>query len=64
MSALPAAMGVSGPVYLAGALLLGLGLLYLSLKMALHKTKWHARRLLIASVIYLPVLFVLMVMDK
>lgn len=64
VSLLPAAMGISGKVYLYGAIVLGLLFLYSSLRAAFSKSKQEARRLLLASVIYLPLLFILMVLDR
>lgn len=63
-SALPAALGMCGAVYLWGALALGGCLLALGIRAARRKSKWEARRLLLASVLYLPALFALMVLDK
>jgi protoheme IX farnesyltransferase len=64
VSLLPAAMGISGKVYLYGAIVLGLLFLYSSLRAAFSKSKQEARRLLLASVVYLPLLFILMVLDR
>ena len=66
----PTLMGMTGWTYFAGALLLGCGLLWFSLRMAMMKlapvapsSKLHARHLLQASVIYLPLLFGLMMLN-
>ena len=64
VSLLPAAMGLSGKVYLYGAIVLGLLFLYSSLRAAFSKSKQEARRLLLASVVYLPLLFILMVLNR
>ncbi len=64
VSLLPTALGVSGKIYLVGAIVLGLGFLYSSVRAALSKSRQEARRLLLASVIYLPLLFILMVLNK
>jgi len=64
VSLLPAATGLAGTVYLVGAALLGAGFLYFSARAALARTAWQARRLLLASVIYLPILFGLMVLNR
>ncbi len=64
VSLLPAALGISGKVYLCGAIILGLLFLYSSLRAAFSKSRQEARRLLLASVIYLPLLFILMVLDR
>jgi len=63
VSLLPTALGISGKVYLYAAIVLGLLFLYSSLRAAFSKSKQEARRLLLASVIYLPLLFILMVLD-
>ena len=63
VSLLPALMGMAGTTYLIGAIALGLGFLYFSLRAAAQRTTWQARRLLLASVLYLPALFVLMVLN-
>lgn len=64
VSLLPAVTGLAGSIYLAGAAVLGLGFLYFSARAALVRTTWQARRLLLASVIYLPILFGLMVLNR
>ena len=64
VSLLPAATGLAGTVYLVGAALLGAGFLYFSARAALVRTSVQARRLLLASVIYLPILFGLMVLNR
>ena len=64
VSVLPVALGISGKVYLYGAIVLGLLFLYSSLRAAISKSRQDARRLLLASVIYLPLLFILMVLNR
>ncbi len=64
LSALPSVIGVTGPVYFFGALILSLGLLGVALYAALRATTRAARHLLLASVIYLPVLLGLMALDR
>lgn len=64
VSLIPAAMGISGRLYLYGAIVLGLLFLYSSVRAALSKSRQEARRLLLASVIYLPLLFILMVINR
>ncbi|HSB11050.1 MAG TPA: heme o synthase [Blastocatellia bacterium] len=64
VSLLPAAVGLAGSVYLVGAGVLGLVFLYFSARAALARTARQARRLLLASVLYLPVLFALMVLNR
>lgn len=67
----PSLIGMSGRVYLAGAIVLGAGLLWFSLRMWTmkltpmdSKSKLRARHLLQASVIYLPLLFTLMMVNR
>ncbi len=64
VSLAPFFFGISGPIFLVGASLLGLWFLRTSIQSARAKTKEKARRLLFVSVIYLPLLFILMVADK
>lgn len=63
VSVLPAALGLSGPVYLAGAILLGLAFLAAAVSLALTRTTLSARRVLRASIVYLPLLFALTLAD-
>jgi len=71
VSLAPTLVGMSGWAYLAGALLLGLGFLWFSLRMWTMKlapivpqSKTRARHVLQASVIYLPLLFALMMLNR
>ena len=64
VSLIPAALGISGKIYLYGALVLGLLFLYYSVRAAFSKSRQQARRLLLASVLYLPLLFILMVLNR
>jgi protoheme IX farnesyltransferase len=63
VSLLPTLLGMSGYVYFSGALVLGVGLLFASVTVARSKSIPDARKLLRASVIYLPLLLVLIVTD-
>ncbi len=71
VSLAPTLLGMSGWTYFAGALLLGLGMLWFSLRMWTMKltpiepeSKLRARHVLQASVIYLPLLFGLMMINR
>jgi protoheme IX farnesyltransferase len=64
VSLLPAVLGLAGGVYFAGALALSLGYLAASVPFARSHTAAAARRLLLASVSYLPLLFAVMVVDR
>jgi len=60
----PALRGQSGTVYFAGAPVLGGVFLYCSTRFALQRSIVSARQLLFASILYLPVLFALLALDK
>jgi heme o synthase len=60
----PAIRGESGIVYLAGALVLGGVFLCYSARFAFQMSTVSARRLLLASILYLPALFALLALDK
>lgn len=64
VSLLPTVLGISGSVYLFGAIVLGLLFLFSSVRAAFSQSRQEARRLLLASVIYLPLLFILMVVNS
>lgn len=64
VSLLPTVLGVSGKAYFVGAIMLGLVFLYSSVRAAFSQSRQEARRLLLASVIYLPILFILMVVNS
>ena len=60
----PALRGQSGIVYFAGALVLGGVLLCYSARFAVQRSVASARQLLLASILYLPVLLALLALDK
>ena len=64
VSLLPGILGMSGRIYVAGALLLGLWYLYSGVRVALERTLSRARGVLMASVIYLPLIYGLMLLDR
>lgn len=64
VSLAPFFLGISGFVYLAGAIVLGIWFMFESVRTARAKTVERARRLLLVSVIYLPLIFVLLVLNK
>jgi len=64
VSLFPTVLGTTGALYFYGAFLLGILFLGTSIHAALANTRQGARRLLLASVLYLPVLFGLMVFNK
>ena len=60
----PFAFKMAGPIYLAGALILGAGFLVCAIQFSRRLTLANARRLFLASIIYLPLLLGAMVWDK
>ena len=64
VSLAPAILGMSGRIYLVGALLLGLWFLYSGLRVAAERTALRARGVLLASVLYLPLIYGLMLIDR
>jgi len=64
VSLLPSSLGLTGTIYLFGALLAGIVYFGYGLAVALFRSPAAARRLLRASVVYLPVVFLLMVIDR
>jgi protoheme IX farnesyltransferase len=64
LSLTPVIFGRAGLAYLATAVVLGAGFLYLGDRLALQRSNAMARRLLFASIIYLPLIFALMVLDR
>jgi protoheme IX farnesyltransferase len=64
VTTVPALRGQSGIVYFAGAFVLGMLVLYYSTRFAVLKSVASARQLLFASILYLPVLFALLALDK
>ena len=64
LSLLPTFLGKPDWFYLIGAVLLGLGFFYYGARFVLRKTISAARRLLVASIIYLPLLFALMILSR
>lgn len=64
VSLLPTVLGTSGRIYFVGAIVLGLLFLCASVRAAFSKSRQQARQLLLASVIYLPLLFGLMVLNR
>jgi protoheme IX farnesyltransferase len=64
LSLIPGFTGASGLVYAAGALMLGSIFFYYSARFAFHRSNVAARQLLAASIVYLPAVFILMMLDK
>ena len=64
VSLLPTAFGIAGRVYFVGALVLGVAALWLAVRFARHHSPERARQLFYASLIYLPVLWILMLANR
>jgi protoheme IX farnesyltransferase len=64
VSLAPTFMGMTGRIYFAGALLLGLWFLYSGVRVAVDRTTLRARAVLIVSVLYLPLIYGLMLLDR
>jgi protoheme IX farnesyltransferase len=64
VSLIPAIRGESGLVYSIGAFVLGSVFLYCSARFAFHRSNVTARQLLTASIVYLPLVLILLVLDK
>ncbi|CAN5231101.1 MAG: heme o synthase [Pyrinomonadaceae bacterium] len=64
VSLAPAVLGIAGAVYFYGALILGGLYLWSSIAAFVTLSRRNARRVLLASVLYLPILFGLMVMKQ
>jgi len=63
-SLIPGMLGMSGRIYLIGALLLGLWFLYSGVRVALERSMLRARNVLVTSVFYLPLIYGLMLLDR
>jgi heme o synthase len=64
VSLLPTLIGLAGPIYFVGAFLLGAVFVALGLRQALSPSAGSARRVLFASLLYLPILLTLLAFDK
>ncbi len=64
VSLLPTLLGLTGPVYFAGAFFLGTAFLAAGIQVMLKKSNRSAKHLLHASILYLPALFTFMFLDK
>jgi protoheme IX farnesyltransferase len=64
VSLLPTLIGLAGPIYFVGAFVLGAAFVALGTRQALSPSAASARRVLYASLLYLPVLLALLAFDK
>ncbi len=60
----PAMLGISGRLYFVSAMILGLALMYFAAGAAIRRTRLDARRLFLASIIYLPILLTMLMLDR
>jgi heme o synthase len=64
VSLCPSLVGLTGPIYFVGALLLGLVFIWSAVQFSRDLTVSRARHLFFVSILYLPLLLGLMVLDK
>jgi protoheme IX farnesyltransferase len=64
VSLLPTLLGSAGPLYFVAAFVLGVVFLSYGIRLVLQSTRQRARQLLFASLIYLPVLLLVMALDR
>jgi protoheme IX farnesyltransferase len=63
VSLLPTVVGMAGPHYFTGAIVLDLVLLWLAVEFAATRTMPAARRLFAATILYLPLLWIVLLAD-
>jgi protoheme IX farnesyltransferase len=63
-SIVPSMIGMSGKIYFWGALALGLGFLWYAWKFQKTPSNLTARKILLASVVYLPLLLLFIIIDN
>jgi heme o synthase len=64
VSLFPSLLGIAGVVYFCGAILFGVAFLFLAIQFSRQLTAERARRLFIGSLLYLPLVLGLLVLDK
>jgi len=64
VSMAPTWLGMAGSLYLGGALLLGLTYLYYGIRISRERNVVSARAVLMASIVYLPLLYGLLLADR
>ena len=64
LSLAPTLVGMAGPIYFGGALVLSLAFVALSIRFGISRSVPDARRLFFGSIIYLPLLWMLMIGDR
>jgi heme o synthase len=64
VSLFPVLLGMTGQIYFVGALILGGCFLYYGIRVAMERTTIRARQVLFASVLYLPLIMGMLVIDR
>src|SRR5579862_8006280 len=64
ISLIPRLLGMTGSIYAAAAVAAGMGLLYIGVRLGRDRTCARARHVLLASVLYLPMVLAVMVIDR
>jgi protoheme IX farnesyltransferase len=64
LTLMPSLFRFTGPVYLIGAQLAGFGFAFFCARVLEDRSKQRARNVLLASVVYLPILYVFLVADR
>ena len=64
VSLLPIVVGLAGPAYFLAALLLGVGFLILGVRFAWQRSPTRARQVLYGSLMYLPSVLSLWLLDR
>lgn len=64
ISLLPSLLSMTGMFYLVGATALGSFYAWAGVRVARERTVFRARKVLLASVAYLPLLYLLMIVDR
>ena len=64
LTLMPSLFGLTGPLYLVGAQIAGFGFAWFCCRVLEDRSKQRARNVLLASVIYLPILYVFLVADR
>ncbi len=64
VSLAPTLLGMAGSLFFCGSLVLGSVFPHITVQAALRPSNMRAKRLLQASIIYLPLLFALLALDK
>jgi protoheme IX farnesyltransferase len=64
VSMVPKYLAMTGNIYVIGALVLGILFVYAGVRISFDRTRQQARRVLLASVVYLPILYGLMLFDR